>query len=147
MNTNYCPSVDGVSVEANGAHSQGPQAKVPVRVTNTSGVSFAPYFLPGNKQIIYSSNQHDPMGGDFQLFIVNIDGSGMKQVLLSLHHVLTHQVTTKGSFNSFPMLSFDGRKIAWCSNRDAAPGDYSTIDIYVADWVGSGLDESTIRRV
>lgn len=57
------------------------------------------------------------------------------------------QVTTKGSFNSFAMLSFDGKKIAWCSNRDAAPGDYSTIDIYVADWVGDGFDEANARLV
>jgi hypothetical protein len=55
------------------------------------------------------------------------------------------QVTTKGSFNSFPMLSFDGKKIAWCSNRDAAPGDYSTIDIYVADWVGGGFSDESVR--
>ncbi len=54
-------------------------------------------------------------------------------------------MTTKGSFNSFPMLSFDGKKIAWCSNRDAAPGDYSTIDIYVADWVGGGFSDESVR--
>lgn len=113
---------------------QGPSAKVPIRITNNSGVSFAPFFLPTNKAVIFSSNMHDPMGGDFQLFIINIDGTGLRQV------------TTKGSFNSFPMLSFDGRRIAWCSNRDAGPGDYSTIDIFVADWVGDGFDEASARR-
>ncbi len=47
------------------------------------------------------------MGGDFQLYIVNIDGSGLRRV------------TTEGSFNSFPMFSFDGKRIAWCSDRGA----------------------------
>ena len=55
-------------------------AKVPIKVTNTSGVCFAPFFLPNNKGIIFSSNMHDPMGGDFQLYVINIDGTGLKQV-------------------------------------------------------------------
>lgn len=113
----------------------GPMAKVPIKVTNNSGVSFAPFFLPNNKGIIFSSNMHDPMGGDFQLYVINIDGSGLKQI------------TTKGSFNAFPMFSFDGKKIAWCSNRDAGPQDYATIDIYVADWVGDHLGQGSVSRL
>ena len=57
------------------------------------------------------------------------------------------QVTTKGSFNAFPMISFDGKKIAFCSNRDAGPTDYGTIDIYVADWIGDRIGEGSVLRV
>jgi len=118
--------VEPVNMQIYYMQLDGPLAKVPIQVTDLPGVSFSPFFLPDNKGIIFSSNFHDPEGGDFQLFTINVDGSNLTQI------------TTKGTFNSFAMLTFDGKKLAWCSNRDAAPGDYVTMDVFVADWTGPG---------
>jgi len=96
----------------------------PIKVTNFTGVSFSPFFLPDDSGVIFASNMHDPRGGDFQLYTIKLDGSGLTRI------------TTEGSFNSFPMFSFDGKKLAWASSRNAkSPGD---IDIFVADWTGPG---------
>ena len=46
------------------------------QVTSLGGASFAPYFSPDGKKIIFSSNQHNPRGRDFELWLVNVDGTG-----------------------------------------------------------------------
>ena len=37
------------------------------QVTSLGGASFAPYFAPDGKKVIFASNQHDPRGRDFEL--------------------------------------------------------------------------------
>jgi len=96
----------------------------PIQLTNFSGVSFSPFFLPDDSGVIFSSNMHDPMGGDFQLYTIKMDGSNLTRI------------TTTGSFNSFPMFSFNGKYLAWASNRDAK--NYQDMDIYTAYWDGPG---------
>jgi len=49
-------------------------AEPPIQLTNNNGTNFAPFFLPDDSGVIFSSNLHDPMGGDFQLYTVGIDG-------------------------------------------------------------------------
>jgi len=94
-----------------------------IQLTKNEGTNFAPFFLPDNSGVIFSSNLHNPQGGDFQLFIVDLKGN-------------IQQVTTEGNFNSFPMFSPDGKKIAWCSDRGTTQrGD---INVIVADWIGPG---------
>jgi len=96
----------------------------PVQLTNNQGTNFAPFFLPDDSGVIFSSNLHDPQGGDFQLYTVGLAGGPPVRI------------TTQGSFNSFPMFSPDGTKIAWCSSRNAK--QYGDIDVFVADWIGPG---------
>ena len=60
-------------------------------------------------------------GGQFQLFKINLDGTGLTQV------------TTAGNFNCFPMFSHDGKTLAWESDRAAT--QYGYFDVFVADWV------------
>ena len=95
-----------------------------VQVTNYAGVSFSPFFLPDDSGLIFSSNMHNPRGGDFQLYTVKLDGTNLTRI------------TTEGSFNSFPMFSFDGKKLAFASNRNAK-SPYE-IDIFTAEWNGPG---------
>jgi hypothetical protein len=38
-----------------------------------------------------------------------------------------------GNFNSFPMLSFDGKLLAWESDRNVKQPKY--INVFIADWV------------
>jgi Tol biopolymer transport system component len=91
------------------------------RVTNFNKASFAPYFFPDNKRIIFSSNLDDPRGRNFELYAINLDGTG--------HERLTFNET----FDGFPMFSPDGRKLVFCSNRNAAKqGD---TNVFIADWV------------
>ncbi|HEX8353160.1 MAG TPA: hypothetical protein VF611_09690 [Pyrinomonadaceae bacterium] len=91
------------------------------QVTRLGVASFAPYFLPDGKRIIFSSNHPNPRGRDFNLFVVGVDGAGLEQV------------TFNDTFDGFPMFSPDGRRLVFASNRNAAArGD---TNVFIADWV------------
>jgi TolB protein len=91
------------------------------QVTNLGVASFAPYFLPDGRRIIFSSNHPNPRGRDFNLFVINTDGTGLAQV------------TFNETFDGFPMFSPDGKRLVFASNRNAArPGD---TNVFIADWV------------
>lgn len=91
------------------------------QVTTLSAASFAPFFTPDAKQIIFSTNYGDPKGRNFELYLVNVDGSGLERV------------TTNDTFDGFPMFSPDGAKLVFASNRhDKKVGD---TNIFMADWV------------
>jgi len=90
-------------------------------ITSNNGTNFAPFFLPDDKGVIFSSNMADPTSGEFHLFAINLDGSNLTQI------------TFEGSFNAFPMFSPDGKTLAWCSNRNATT--YTDINVFLAEWV------------
>jgi Tol biopolymer transport system component len=91
------------------------------QVTHLGKASFAPYFFPDGKRIIFASNVNDPKGRDFDLYVVNTDGSGLERI------------TYNDSFDGFPMFSPDGKKLAFASNRNAkVRGD---TNVFIADWV------------
>lgn len=91
------------------------------RVTKFNKASFAPFFYPNGKRIIFSSNMDDPKGRNFELYAINTDGTGLERI------------TFNETFDGFPMFSPDGRKLVFCSNRnDAKPGD---TNVFIADWV------------
>jgi TolB protein len=90
------------------------------QVTNLKSASFAPFFFPDGRRIIFSSNLHNPKGRTFDLFAIDVDGSNLAQI--------THNPT----FDGFPMFSPDGTKLAFASNRFAAKqGD---TNVFIADW-------------
>ena len=91
------------------------------QVTNTgTGANWAPFFTPDGKRIIYASNAANPRGNNFDLFLINVDGTGQEQVTFS------------DVFDGFPMFSPDGRKLVFASNRNAAKeGD---TNLFIADW-------------
>jgi len=91
------------------------------QLTNNGNANFAPFFLPGDKRIIFASNMKDPGGRFFDLFVTNADGSGLEQITLG------------GHFNAFAMLSKDAKKIVFVSDRNAK-GSYE-FNVFVADWV------------
>lgn len=91
------------------------------QVTRLGAASFAPFYHPGGKRIIFATNHPDPKGRNFDLYSVREDGTGLERI------------TTDPSFDGFPMFSPDGSKLVFASNRNAAqPGD---TNIFVADWV------------
>jgi Tol biopolymer transport system component len=92
-----------------------------VQVTHAGVASFAPYFFPDGRRIVFASNLADPGGRNFDLWIVRDDGTGLEQV------------TFNPTFDGFPMFSPDGRRLVFASNRNGRePGE---TNLFVADWV------------
>ncbi len=93
------------------------------QITRLGVASFAPYFHPGGKKIIFATNYfaEGPSKRNFEIAMINIDGTGLKRI------------TNFESFDGFPMFSPDGKKIVFASNRNAAKqGD---TNVFIADWV------------
>ena len=93
------------------------------QITKLGAASFAPYFHPSGKKLIFSSNHFadDPRKRNFDLLMVNTDGTGLERI------------TTYDSFDGFPMFSPDGKKLVFASNRNAEKrGD---TNVFIADWV------------
>ena len=86
-----------------------------------AGANWAPFFTPDGKKIIFASNQKDPRGPNFDIYLVNLDGTGPEQVTFS------------PSFDGFPMFSPDGKKFVWASNRHSIVE--TDTNLYIADWV------------
>ena len=84
------------------------------------GANWAPFFTPDGTKVIFASNMKDPRGPNFDLYLINLDGTGLEQV------------TFNASFDGFPMFSPDGRKIAFGSNRNSRTG--SETNVFIADW-------------
>ena len=92
------------------------------QVTKLDAASFAPYFTPDGKRIIFCTNYFatDPRKRNFDLALINVDGTGLKRV------------TFNETFDGFPMFSPDGKKLVFASNRNAAKeGD---TNVFIADW-------------
>ncbi|MGE0549852.1 MAG: M20/M25/M40 family metallo-hydrolase [Kofleriaceae bacterium] len=112
------------------ANADGSDAR---QVTYLPGASFAPFFFPDGKRLIFSSNYLNPRSAEFDLFAINIDGSNLERI------------TYSGGFDGFPVFSPDGKTLAFSSNRrDAVNGIYRATgtpagdkdtNVFLADWV------------
>jgi len=93
------------------------------QITRLGAGSFAPFFTPDGKRIIFCTNHFatDPRKRNFDLALINLDGTGLERV------------TYNETFDGFPMFSPDGKKLVFASNRnDAKVGD---TNVFIADWV------------
>lgn len=90
------------------------------QITFLGKASWAPFFHPSGKKIIFSSNHHSKKGYDFQLFMINDDGTNIEQI------------TNQSLFNAFPMFSPDGKKLIFSSNRNN--GGTRDTNLFIADW-------------
>ena len=76
--------------------------------------------IPNSNRIIFSSNLHDPKGRDFDLYAINVDGTGLERI------------TYFNGFDGFPMFSPDGRYLVFASNRNQIKrGD---TNLFIAEW-------------
>jgi len=91
------------------------------QITNNGAANWAPFLHPNNRQIIFSSNLHDPERRSFSLYVINIDGSAMERI------------TYGARFDSFPMFSRDGKKLVFASTRNGT--EPQEFNIFIADWV------------
>ena len=93
------------------------------QVTKLGAASFAPFFTPDGKRIIFCTNYFaaDPRKRNFDLALINVDGTGLERV------------TFNETFDGFPMFSPDGKKLVFASNRNAK--NQGDTNVFVADWV------------
>jgi hypothetical protein len=91
------------------------------QITNLGKANWAPFFHPSDKKIIFSSNHHATRGYDFQLYMIDVDGTHLKQI------------TFESEFNAFPMFSPNGKKLVFSSNRQQQAARET--NVFIADWV------------
>ncbi len=58
--------------------------------------------------------------GNFDLYTINLDGTGLEKI------------TTNPTFDGFPMFTSDGKKLVFASNRNATKPHET--NIFIADW-------------
>jgi len=99
----------------------------PRQVTNLDAASFAPFFHPSGKRILFASNVGDPKGREFEIWAIDADGTNLERI------------TYAPGFDGFPMFSPDGKHLAFSSNRGSpppAPGRHSgDTNVFVAEWI------------
>ena len=92
------------------------------QVTKLGSGSFAPFFTPDGKKILFCTNHFasDSRKRNFDLVLINVDGTNLERV------------TYNESFDGFPMFSPDGKKLVFASNRNSkTQGD---TNVFIADW-------------
>jgi len=90
------------------------------QVTFNPGASFAPYFTPDGRQIIYSSNWENPHGRNFDLYLVDVKGGEPVPI------------TRDTEFDGFPMFSPDGKWLVFASNRGGKVRGET--NLFLAEW-------------
>jgi Tol biopolymer transport system component len=92
------------------------------QVTNFGKASFAPFFFPDGKKIIFASNINSTKGQmNFDLYKININGTGLERI------------TYNDTFDGFPMFTKDGKHLIFASNRfNKKPNE---TNIFIADWI------------
>jgi Tol biopolymer transport system component len=87
------------------------------RLTDFGAMSWAPWSDPKERYILFASNK---LGfSNFEIYLVDIDGK--KEPV---------RVTYRDGFDGLPVLSPDGRTLAWTSTRHGEPGG----QIFVGQW-------------
>ena len=99
------------------AKSDGSGAR---QVTFKPAASFAPYFTPDGKRLIYSSNWEHPRGRNFDIYLVSLKGGEPEPV------------TRDEQFDGFPMFSPDNRYLVFSSNRGAKV--HGETNLFLAEW-------------
>jgi Tol biopolymer transport system component len=113
-------SIEPMALQVYTLDLDAPQAE-PIQVTDNGAANFGPYWHPDGQRIIYCSNQDDPTGRDFNLYLVNADGSA------------NERITYCPSFDGFPMFSHDGKRLIFASNRQGeGPGN---TNLFLAEWL------------
>lgn len=89
------------------------------QITKTKGYDAEGSFSPDGKQIVFCSNR----GGDLQLYIMNSDGTGVRQL-----------TTAPKCYNGGPFFSPDGKKVIFRSDRK----EKDRLQLYVINADGTG---------
>ena len=90
------------------------------QVTRLGCASFAPFFHPSGRKIIFATNYPDPRGREFDLWLVDVDGQNLERV------------TFTPGFDGFAMWAPDGKQFVFCSNRHNS--QRGETNIFVTEW-------------
>ena len=112
------PLVRPSKLELYVANADGSDAQ---QFTYLDAASFAPFWHPSQKRILFSTNHGDPKGREFDIWAVDVDGTKLERI------------TYANGFDGFPMFSPDGKMLAFSSNRATAPGQQDT-NVFLAKW-------------
>ena len=115
------------------------------RLTDIKGYDGGAFFSADGSKIIFRASrpktaedraayqelvsEHLVRPGNLEIFVMNADGSGMRQV------------TNNGAANFAPFMHPDGKRLLFCSNMDA--GNPRNFDLYMINLDGSGLERVT----
>ena len=78
------------------------------------------HFHAGWQEDSVRINKHECDSRKFELFLMNVDGTGLEQV------------TDFGGFTSFPEFSPDGKTLVFCTDKDAK--ERYEFNIFTAEW-------------
>jgi len=92
-----------------------------IALTDDGAANFGPYFHPGGRRVIYSSNRGSEGGREFDLYMVGIEGGEPERI------------TYARDFDGFPMFSPDGRHLVWGSNRHNE--QRGETNLFIAEWL------------
>ncbi len=100
----------------------------PRQLTYLDTASFAPFFRPNGKRVLFSSAYGDAKSREFDIWAIDTDGTNLERI------------TYGAGFDGFPMFSPDGEKLAFSSNRGSPPPPPgsrggSDTNVFVADWI------------
>jgi Iap family predicted aminopeptidase len=101
------------------ANADGSDAR---QITYLDAASFAPYWHPSQKRILFSSNWAASSPREFDMWGIDVDGTRLERI------------TTAPGFDGFPMFSPDGKWLAFSSNRATPEGQHDT-NLFLARWV------------
>uniref|UniRef100_A0A915Q7G0 Uncharacterized protein n=1 Tax=Setaria digitata TaxID=48799 RepID=A0A915Q7G0_9BILA len=101
------------------------------KVTSLGGSNWAPFYMPDNRHIIFSSNFNETGGhfGAFNLYMVDENGENVERITFN-----------EGGFDAFPMFDRAGRRLVWSSSRNGH--SRSELNLFIADW----LDIRTMKK-
>lgn len=91
------------------------------QVSSFGQANWAPVYMPDSKRILFASNHEYKRGFPFNLYMMDEQGGNLTKI------------SRDKGFDAFPMFSYDGKKVVFCSNRNN--GGTRDTNIFIADWV------------
>jgi tricorn protease-like protein len=98
-----------------------------------------PAWSPDGRRIAFDSNRD----GNFDIFVMNSDGSEVVQLTRSLTAALSDWIWVHTASDGHPAWSPDGSQIIFVSSRDNGMMTYVDTDIYVMEADGAGMANLT----
>ncbi len=100
------------------ANADGSDAK---QITSLVQANWAPNFTADSRHIIFCSNHEYKRGFPFNMYMIDLEGKNMQKI------------SRDKGFDAFPMISPNGKKIIFASNRNN--GGTRDTNLFLADWV------------
>lgn len=92
------------------------------KITSLGGANWAPFYMPDNHRIIFSSNFNQSKHfGAFNLYVVDETGGNVERVTFN-----------EGGFDAFPMFDRSGHRLVWGSSRNGR-SKYD-LNLFIAEW-------------